>query len=195
MVQVPVDRVLELVGQDAEIGSTAGTQPSGVNVYHLPLVAVGVHPARVPVLGAEVAVDPVQWRVQDREARVVVHAGHRDVAEGARHRGVNPVLEYVRRRAQSVQIQTRLVVHVPVGVLAHQHEGRPDDVDLPFDQVGHPEGMLVAFLVGYGLAVHDPRDRSPGCPPQPQGEPDQVPFGRLGHRHGWAVIRPGVAPR
>ena len=119
-VQVPVDGMLELVRQHAEVLPAAGAQPIAVHDYHLALVAVRVRGAGVRVAGREVARGSDERRVQHGEARVAVNARFPYVADGVHDWRADIRLEDFRSAFKLLRGQFRLFVGIPVCVPAHR---------------------------------------------------------------------------
>ena len=142
-VLIPVDRMLKLVRQHAEVLPAAGAQPVAIHHDHLTLVAVGMSRARVRVARREVASRSHKRRMQHRQARVAVNARLPNIADGCHNRRANFALEHIRRLLEFLRRKLRLLIRVPVCVLAHRKQLRIHLVHPPLDEVGHEEPLAM----------------------------------------------------
>ena len=142
-VGVPVDHVLELVGQRAVVAVAVDHLVLEADVEHLHLVGVLPHGGDELVGAGVVPTDAAQAAgVEDVDVRVTIHARRPLGAEEGAHGGVGVALEGLGRlpHAGLVRWHPLLHPHVEVIGLVHHHRG---DVEL---------------LVGVGVRdVEDPR--------------------------------------
>ena len=115
-VGVPVDGVLELMGQNVEIRLAVHGNSIDVDVDRFVLVAPRSYGTRVLVAGAEITSNARQPGVHDEQVRVVVYARSPFRSEGPGDIGVNVVFEYGRRLFQRLVVDLPALLRIPVGV-------------------------------------------------------------------------------
>ena len=187
LVEVPVDRMLKLMRQHAEVFLAARSQPVAVHHDHLALVAVRMSRTRVRVARREVACRSHKRRMQHRQARVAVNARLPYIADGCHNRRANFALEHICRPLKLLRGQFRLLVGVPVCVLAHGKQLRIHLVHAPLDEVGHEEPLAMSHIAALRIRRQRARQRRAPrlSPAEPQRQSKQVAHRRLIlHRNG-----------
>ena len=145
-VQVPVHRMLELMRQHAEILSAARSQPVAVHHNHLALVAARMSRAGIRIARREVAGRRDERRMQHRQARIAVNARLPYIADGIHYHRANLPLEYFRRPLKLLRREFRILIRVPVSVIAHRKQPRLYRIDAPLDEVRHEELLPMSHI-------------------------------------------------
>ncbi len=157
-VQVPVDHVLELVGEHGVVGSCARRQGVDVHEHHLRLITVGVGEARVLVSAEKVADGPSEARVEDHDAGVAVDAGVPLGAKGLAQRGIGVGVKGAGRGEQRLAIHLDALLDPHLGVLREHGERRGDLVGARGVRVAQPKASRIPLGEGHGRAPDDAGD-------------------------------------
>ena len=153
---IPVDGVLQLVGQHLQIETGADLQVAAVNVNHLSLVAARADADRVLVGGAEITGGAPNGAVDYGQVGIIVHARLPFLPEVAGDPRVNYILKLGGGLFQVRLLHALPLLHVPVGVGRHQAQLKRRLVNLQLPHIDQPEFIPSASGVADRLRVDHP---------------------------------------
>ena len=184
LVGVPVDGVLEFVGEDIQVALAGDRDRLDIDVDGLTLVAAGGNLDGILVEGAIVSGCSSDIAVDYSQAGVSIHAGNPFLAKGCGDGWVDVFLEPASGFGESGGIHFDALLHVPVGVGGYQLQHEVGLVRPVRAEVHHPQGFLKARHFSLRFARSGPRDAVGVCAQtQFRDKLEQVPVRRIGERY------------